>query len=327
MEAAIGIDVSRDWLDAALVVNGGERPQWCLRVERTPAGVETLLQKTPPGVAWVMEPTGRYSQDVALWAREVGQPVLLATAKAARHALLAVRTATARTDRTDSIGLAMLAHLRRLRPYPLRTERMEEIDQLIKTRRALSATQSRLREQRQSLPRAARCFDAPLAAVAEQIAALDRELAQCAAQESELAVVPALLAIPGIGPVTALTVASCLEAKQFDHPDQFVAYCGLHLEYKDSGQKQAHRRLSKHGDAELRRLLYLAAMTNARCVGSPFREQYERERAKGLSAPGAFCAVARKLATVCWSMHRHRTSYDPERVYSQAAVQNPRSTP
>lgn len=328
MKATIGIDVSRDWLDAALVEAEHERPRWHEQVPRTQAGIARLLRKTPAGVPWAVEPTGRYSQEVAQWAREADQPVLLAPTKAARHVLQALRPNTARTDQTDCIGLAHFALLRPLRAYPLRSERMEEIDQLIKARRALAATATKLRMQRDSLPRGAHCFEAPLEALAAQLAALDRELDQAAKAEPELAAVRELERIPGVGPVTALTVASCLEAKQFEHPDQFVAYCGLHLEYKDSGQKQARRRLSKHGDAELRRLLYLAAMTNLRCAGSPFRAQYERELAKsGMSKTGALCAVARKLAKVCWSIHRHGTSYDPERVYSQASVQNLGPTP
>lgn len=328
MKAAIGIDVSRDRLDVALVEAGHERPTWRQQVPRTPAGIAKLLRKTPPGVPWVMEPTGRYSQEVALQVRDGKQQVLLAPTKAARHVLQALRPNTARTDQTDCVGLAHFAMLRPLRDYPLRSESMDEIDQLVKTRRALAATVSRLRMQQASLPRAARCFDGPLAALEAQVAELERELARRARVETELAVVAELQRVPGIGPITAMTVASCLATKQFEHPDQFVSYCGLHLVYKDSGQKQARRKLSKHGDGELRRLLYLAAMANVRCLGSPFGEQYQRELAKpGMNKTGALCAVSRKLAKVCWSIHRHQTTYDPARVYCQGVSEESEPTP
>ena len=38
---------------------------------------------------------------------------------------------------------------------------------------------------------------------------------------------------------------------------------------------------------------------------SPFKEQYERERKKGMSKTAAYCAycaIARKLARLCWSL-------------------------
>lgn len=89
---------------------------------------------------------------------------------------------------------------------------------------------------------------------------------------------------------------------------------------RQSGKKNGQRGLTKQGDAELRRLLYLAAQANLRTKDSPFKAHYERERAKGLSSTAALCAVARKLARLCWSLAKHGTTYDANRVYQQ----NPR---
>ena len=47
---------------------------------------------------------------------------------------------------------------------------------------------------------------------------------------------------------------------------------------------------------------------------NPFKTQYYREKEKGLSSTAALCAVARKMACVCWSIHKHGTDYDPSRV-------------
>ena len=126
-------------------------------------------------------------------------------------------------------------------------------------------------------------------------------------------------AVPGIGPVTAVAVAACLTTKQFDHPDRFVAYIGLDVRVRDSGQRRGQRTLSHQGDAELRRLLYLCALANvrARDPANPFKVQYARERAKGLATTAALCAVARKLARVCWSLAAHGTQYEATRVHHQ----------
>ena len=51
-----------------------------------------------------------------------------------------------------------------------------------------------------------------------------------------------------------------------------------------------------------------------RTKDSPFRAQYDRERAKGLPKTAAYCAVARKMARLCWSLHKHGSAYDPQRV-------------
>ncbi len=86
---------------------------------------------------------------------------------------------------------------------------------------------------------------------------------------------------------------------------------------RQSGKKSGQLGLSKQGEAELRRLLYLAAQASLRAKDSPFKAQYERERAKGLSSTAALCAVARKIARLSWSLVAHGTSYDPQRVYKQ----------
>lgn len=132
------------------------------------------------------------------------------------------------------------------------------------------------------------------------------------------------MAIPGIGEVTAPALAACLVEKQFTHPDQFVAYIGLDIRVSQSGRRRGQFGLSKHGDAELRRLLYLAAMAAANATrDTTFANRYAREQAKGLAKTAALNAVARKLAKVAWSLVTHGTQYDPRRVDSQPLDHKP----
>lgn len=80
-------------------------------------------------------------------------------------------------------------------------------------------------------------------------------------------------------------------------------------------------RLAQPKEAELRRLLFLAAQASLRAKNSPFKAQYERERAKGLSSTAAVCAVARKMARLAWSRVTHGSAYEPERIYQQPKQQ------
>ena len=98
-----------------------------------------------------------------------------------------------------------------------------------------------------------------------------------------------------------------------------MAYLGLDVSVAQSGRRKGERGLTKQGDAELRRLLFLCACASLRAKDPVFRDQYERERAKGLPSTAALCAVARKMAKVCWSLARHGTDYDPARVRQQPA--------
>ena len=85
--------------------------------------------------------------------------------------------------------------------------------------------------------------------------------------------------------------------------------------------RRARAGLSKHGDAELRRLLYLAALAGARCrADRTLADRYARERTKGLAPTAALNAVARKLAKVAWSIVTHGSTYDPTRVDTQPTL-------
>ena len=192
---------------------------------------------------------------------------------------------------------------------------MDQVRQLLAARRGLSRSRSALRQQRTALPRAAAALRPAITALEAQLRAIDRELATRVRQHPDSAPVRALQAAPGIGLVTATALVACLVDKQFTSADQFVAYVGLDLRVHASGQRRGQLGLSKHGDAELRRLLYSAALAATRSRTDPtLAERCRRERAEGLASTAALNAVARKLARLSWSLVTHQTTYDPRRV-------------
>jgi transposase len=313
----LGIDVSKATLVSTLL-DDAQQPQWQGTVSNSREGVRQLLQRTPPTSPWVVEPTGPYSMGVVRHAQAAGRTVLLAPTTSAKAFLRAI-SPRAKTDRVDSLGLARYAQAVALRPYPRPSETVETVDQLLAARKGISQRIARLRQQRTALPLAAAPLDAAIVGLQEHLRELDRQLAQQTADPSQWPAVAALQTIPGVGPVTAVTVAACFATHHFPHADQFVAYCGLDTQVRESGQYSGTRRLSKQGDAELRRLLYLCAQANLRSrdPANPFKQQYQRELAKGLATTAALVAVARKLARTCWSLATHGTTYDPDRVHRQ----------
>jgi transposase len=312
----IGIDVSKETLACSLVEASSQQCLWYITVPNTSEGVKTLLEKTPPQTPWVLEPTGRYSARVVQDAYQAGQSVRMAPPRQSKAFLNSLQS-RAKTDKIDSYGLALFGLSRPLPAYPIKEAAVETLDQLLSARKLIASSISRLQLQQNELPQAAPFLADAIADLKRQLKALDQELARLSAELPALAAVKELQKVPGIGPVTATAVTARLAAKSFAHPDQFVAYVGLDVDKRESGQRKGERGLTHQGDAELRRLLYLCAQSNQRCQDSPFKRQYERERAKGLSSTAALCAVARKLARLCWSLHKHGTTYDPARVHQQ----------
>jgi transposase len=312
--AKLGIDVSKDHLVCALVHASTRPPSWEKSFPRTEAGVRQLLAQVPPEVPWVMEPTGSYSLMVAKIAQEAGRKVLMADAKAAHHYLKS-RSPRAKTDKIDAKGLAWMAMDRSLKEYPVKAEAQEKMDHLLAARRGITEALARLNQQARELTHAAGPLNEAVAGLRKQQQALDRQIEQATKQEPSLAAATPIREVPGIGLLTAATAVSRLAARSFGHPDQFVAFIGCDIKVRQSGLRKGEMGLSKQGDAELRRLFYLAAKSSIRAKGSPFAVQYEREQQKGLKKTAALCAVARKMARLVWSLYTHQTRYDPERVY------------
>jgi transposase len=194
----------------------------------------------------------------------------------------------------------------------------EQIDQLLSARKQLRQSRTSLRLQMQELSHVREALQAlqPVVdKIDEQVTALDRQIKQLSSQDQGIkSAYTRLLKVHGVGPVTAAALATRLTSRDFPTADQFVAYIGLDIGIRQSGKRQGQTGLSKRGDAELRRLLYLCAQSNLRTKDSPFRAQYERERAKGLTSTGALCAVSRKIATICWALIHYNRQYDPTRV-------------
>ena len=319
----LGIDVSKASLAYTLLDDQTRHVQAAGTVPNTKAGITRLLRRIPAAHAWVAEPTGPYSQAVVATGHDAGRIVLLAQPRQAKAFLRSV-SPRAKTDRLDSRGLAQYALAVPLRPFPVKTEVVVQLEQLLAARKSLSHSLAQLRQQRQVLPYAADVLDDAIAGLRRQQQTLDAQIATLT-REPDLAVARHLDEIPGVGPVTAAALAACFASHDFAHPDQFVAYIGLDVRVRDSGQRSGQRALSKRGDAELRRLLYCCAQANRRSTDptNPFTQQYERERAKGLSSTAALNAVARKLARTAWSIATHGTPYDPDRVNWQSARETP----
>jgi transposase len=121
--------------------------------------------------------------------------------------------------------------------------------------------------------------------------------------------------IPGIAATTAARLlAEITDLKQYRSERQEAAYAGLVPRGRQSGSSVRGRtRLSKIGNARLRRALYFPAITALRC--SPFFQAWAAGlRARGKSKMSVICAVMRKLVHVAYGVLKNGQPFDPEWV-------------
>jgi transposase len=123
-----------------------------------------------------------------------------------------------------------------------------------------------------------------------------------------------LRTVPGVGPIIALVIlAEAGDLRRFAHYRQFLKFCGLDLAKSQSGASRSRDQLSKRGNARLRCVLWMAAMSAARMRENAFRDKYKRYIAK---APEdldlnrkARTAVTAKMARVIYALIKRGQPY------------------
>jgi transposase len=310
----VGLDVGKDELVGTLVQTADKSIIWRDNFTNDTKGISRLLEKAPFDSPIVLEPTGRYGNALVEMATLAGRMVYLAPGRRAKAYQRSIQ-ARAKTDPKDSYGLALFGDSQRLWQYRLKSASVDELDQNLSYRKQLSKTITRMDLQARSMPYVSSAIHDTIKELKNRLAEQDKKIATLVKTNPQFQMITKLQAVPGFGPVTSTSVGSRLIHKQFTHPDQFIAYIGMDIGVIQSGKRKGTWGMTKEGDAELRRLLYLAAQASLRVKDSPFQTQFVRELAKGHSKTQAICAIARKLAKLAWSIVHHESSYDPDRVY------------
>jgi transposase len=119
-----------------------------------------------------------------------------------------------------------------------------------------------------------------------------------------------LQTVPGVGPITAsLFVSAIGDPHRFSSGRAVGAYLGLVPRLYQSGSTQRRGRITKHGNAEARWALTLAANSLLLSKGDTDLQRWARSLAERIGRKKACCAIARKLASVLWSMWKNEQSF------------------
>lgn len=146
----------------------------------------------------------------------------------------------------------------------------------------------------------------------ERVQVMDKKIKTLANSHGEA---KRLLAIPGIGPITATAIISAIgNGKQFKRGRDFAAWLGLTPRQHSSGGKERLLGISKRGDSYLRTLLIQGASAVLRVVGqkddprSRWLQNLCSRRNKNIAA----VALANKNARIIWALLTKETDFLPD---------------
>jgi len=309
VEIFAGIDVSKSTLDMCI-----EPAVKTLHVAYDDDGIRQLvdsLKGAAPALI-VMEATGGLEVRIASELASAGLPVAVINPRQARDFAKATGR-LAKTDRVDAAVLAAFAQAIRPQIRPLKDTQTRALDDMVSRRRQLIGM--RVQEQlrlgtadsvplKKSLKRHITWLDKQIAAVDDDLNKRLRESeAWCAKDDL-------LRGIPGVGAVTTLTLlAKCPELGALNRRE-IAALAGVAPIANDSG-KHRGRRFIWGGRADVRAVLYMAAISAIRC-NNVIKAFADRLKKAGKPPKVVIVACMRKLLTIMNSMLKNNTPWNPK---------------
>lgn len=291
MNDSIGIDVSKDHLDAHRLSDGQ-----AMQVANSKAGFEKLrrwIGNTPPARV-VYEATGAYHGAFEKTFAGTLPLVKVNPLQARRFAQACGKRA--KTDAVDAAMLARMGEALGLLPDTPKAQDLHVLKELQIARQALIKDQTRLknRVQTQTVGLVRRQSKARLAQIKRQLAQLDREIAgridACPERANARAIVQS---IPGIGATTA--AALLIEMPEIGTLSNKAAasLTGLAPMTRQSG-KWRGQAFIQGGRKLLRDALYMPALVAIR-FNEELKQKYKQLKDAGKPSKVALTAIMRKL--------------------------------
>lgn len=304
----IGIDVSKDHLDAATSSAGPTR-----RFPNDPAGIADL-------VAWaaglapdriVFESTGAYQKAAVGALLAAGLPAVVVNARQVRD----FAKGLGRLGKTDALDAGVLVRFGQVVPTtvrPLPAPAVAEFQQLFDRRaqlvRMLAAEKNHRHAHAAGSAKVRKSIDAHIAYLERQIQGLERQMdAFIEATEAYRAKDEVLRSIPGIGPQVSRTLLAHLPELGTGTRQTLAALAGLAPYNDDSGTQTGSRHIVG-GRAKVRVGLYQAAVV-AITHCPEMTAFYARLKARGKPSKVALVAVARKLLALANALLRTMMPY------------------
>lgn len=311
----LGIDIAKLSFQVALLRDGKSRLR---QFPNTPKGFAQLLtwlrHHNASHTHACMEATGSYGDDLAFFLHQAGHT--LSVVNPAR--IKGFAQAELSRNKTDKLDAALIARFCAQQQPEAWLPPPAEIRHLQGLLRRLEALQEMRQQEVNRLEQVGK-QDVIHESLVKMISTLDAEIARLRQlikehidqhpglkRDREL-----LMSIPGIGELTAAWLLSEVQVENYASARQVAAHSGLTPRHYESGTSVKGRtRISKTGNARLRKALYMPALT-ARRYNPIIGAFCERLKERGKRPMEIIAAAMRKLLHIAYGVLKSGKAFDP----------------
>lgn len=319
MEGIVGVDISKNTFDSQFLVAGMEKHR---KFDNGNDGFRQLwsaMAKLEVDKWYVcMEATGLYWEALAEFLHTRGVIVFVVNARRIKGYAMSEHKRT-KTDKVDGgvITRFCKAHLADLKAWSPPTPEMRKILSLTRQMESLKVDQAR---QKVRLKSATMCAEVGAsirshiqfltASIKKIESAIDSLLKQSAELREKHKVARS---IKGVGKVTAsIVLAETRLFKDFSDRRQVVAFAGLDVSEFTSGTSiRSKPRLSKRGNARIRKALFMAALS-AKKYNPVIKRLYDRLLDNGKTKMQAIGACMRQLLELIFAVVKSGQKFDSD---------------
>lgn len=311
-KSCVGIDMSKLEFHGAIKIQGKEKVKAFSNNERGFKHFLEWLQKNLIAPYHVcMESTGKYGNSLAEFLYNNGHVVSVVNPAKIKF-FMKSQLSRNKTDIDDAVYILHFCELfnpNHWRPLSIEHRELQEL-----TKRLDSLTEMKAQEKNR-LENASDIIKESVATIIDcltkEIKAIEAKIKIHINENSHFKEQARLLdSIKGIGDKTTNKVIAFLgNIEAYDRAKKLAAFIGLNPQRFQSGTSLNRSRLSKMGNAELRKMFYMPTLVAIK-HNPVINAFYVRLIAKGKSKKVAICAAMRKLVHIIYGVLKNKMPFD-----------------
>lgn len=339
LKYSIGTDISKDKFDACISTIDASQQVKVLATcsfKNNPAGYEAFIswqtRKCNLGLpsVFTMEATGIYYEKLAWFIHRQGLYVSVVLPNKAKKYMQCLGLKS-KNDKIDAAGLARMGAEQKLFEWKPPRESVMRLRDITRQRESLQESRTVFNNQLQAYACGEFVSDAIVKNLKEVIALLQRQIKETEKMIREIIDsdqemkerVDGILRIKGVSTITIATIiaeTNCFE--EFTNRRQLVSYTGYDVVENQSGKHIGKTKISKKGNAHIRRILHMPAF-NVVAYGEPeFVNLYERVYARTKIKMKGYVAVQRELLCLIYALWKKNEAYSRSYRSEHPAMQS-----